>query len=82
MATDYHHGVRVTEVTDGSRPITTISTAVVGFVATGKDADAETFPLNRPALVTDIASAIGKAGTGGTLPTSSTPSPTRAARSP
>ena len=40
MATDYHHGVRVIEVNAGTRPIRTISTAVVGFVATATDADA------------------------------------------
>lgn len=67
MATDYHHGVRVIEVSDGTRPIRTIETAVVGFVATGADADASVFPLNRPALITDIATAIGNAGDTGTL---------------
>ena len=68
MATDYHHGVRVVEVSDGTRPIRTISTAVIGVVVTGSDADATTFPLNRPALVTDIATAVGKAGDSGTIP--------------
>lgn len=68
MATDYHHGVRVIEVSDGARPIRTIETAVIGVVVTGADADAATFPLNRPALVTDIATAIGKAGDSGSLP--------------
>lgn len=68
MPTDYHHGVRVVEITDGARPIRTIETAIIGFVATGADADAATFPLNRPVLVTDIAQAVGKAGDAGTLP--------------
>lgn len=68
MPTDYHHGVRVVEVSDGSRPIRTIETAVIGIVVTGDSADATMFPLNRPALVTDVASAIGKAGDEGTLP--------------
>ncbi|WP_372395143.1 phage tail sheath protein (plasmid) [Azospirillum sp. HJ39] len=67
MATDYHHGVRVIEITNGARPIRTITTAVVGFVATADDADAATFPLNRPVLITDVANAVGKAGTKGTL---------------
>jgi uncharacterized protein len=67
MADDYHHGVRVIEVSDGIRPIRTISTAVIGLVATAADADAAAFPLDRPALVTDVASAIGKAGEDGTL---------------
>lgn len=67
MPTDYHHGVRVIEITNGARPIRTITTAVIGFVATAEDADAATFPLNRPVLITDVANAVGKAGTTGTL---------------
>ncbi|WP_353981685.1 phage tail sheath protein [Salinicola endophyticus] len=68
MALDqYHHGVRVSEVNDGTRTIRTISTAVIGIVATASDADASAFPLNQPALVTNVATAIGQAGTTGTL---------------
>lgn len=64
----YHHGVRVVEVASALRPLRTIATAIIGFVATGPTADATAFPLDRPALVTDISAAIGKAGTQGTLP--------------
>lgn len=67
MATDYHHGVRVVEINEGTRPIRTIATAVIGLVATAEDADAATFPLNTPVLITDVLTAIGKAGTEGTL---------------
>lgn len=67
MAIDYHHGVRVIEINDGTRPIRTVATAVIGLVATASDADPATFPLNTPVLVTNILSAIGKAGTKGTL---------------
>ncbi|MDH0866460.1 phage tail sheath protein [Mitsuaria sp. GD03876] len=68
MALDsYHHGVRVIEISDGVRPIRSISTAIIGLVGTASDADAATFPLNKPALVTNVNSAIGKAGTKGTL---------------
>lgn len=67
MPTDYHHGVRVVEVSDGVRPIRTISTAVIGLVATADDADAAAFPLDTPVLVTSIRDAQGKAGTTGTL---------------
>ncbi|MFM2041545.1 MAG: hypothetical protein RLY86_121 [Pseudomonadota bacterium] len=66
--TDYHHGVRVVEVSGGARPLRTISTAVIGFVATGPAADPATFPLDRPVLITDVRAALGKAGTTGTLP--------------
>ena len=67
MATDYHHGVRVLEINEGIRPIRTIATAVVGMVCTGSDADAATFPLNTPVLLTDVLTASGKAGELGTL---------------
>ncbi|WP_312836745.1 phage tail sheath protein [Pantoea sp.] len=67
MADDYHHGVRVTEVNDGTRTISTVSTAIVGMVCTADDADAATFPLNKPVLLTDVLTASGKAGESGTL---------------
>lgn len=47
MAQDYHHGVRVVEVNEGTRSITTVSTAIVGMVCTGDDADTKMFPLNK-----------------------------------
>ncbi|MFK8328508.1 phage tail sheath protein [Pseudomonas sp. BJa5] len=67
MATDYHHGVRVFEINEGSRPIRTVATAVVGMVCTASDADATVFPLNKPVLLTDVLTASGKAGEAGTL---------------
>ncbi|HHH9271000.1 TPA: phage tail sheath subtilisin-like domain-containing protein, partial [Pseudomonas aeruginosa] len=71
MAADqYHHGVRVQEINDGTRPIRTIATAIIGLVATAEDADATAFPLDTPVLITNVQAAIGKAGTSGTLPAS------------
>ncbi len=67
MATEYHHGVRVIEINEGTRPIRTVSTAVIGLVATADDADADYFPANKPKLITNVMEAIGKAGTTGTL---------------
>lgn len=67
MANDYHHGVRVIEINEGTRTIRTVSTAVIGVVCTGEDADATYFPLNTPILITNINTAIGKAGSQGTL---------------
>ncbi|MEY6795027.1 phage tail sheath protein [Citrobacter freundii] len=64
---DYHHGVEVVEISDGTRTISTVSTAVVGMVCTASDADAGAFPLNEPVLITNPQSAIAKAGTKGTL---------------
>jgi len=67
MAEDYHHGVRVLEINEGTRTITTVSTAIVGMVCTADDADATAFPLNTPVLLTDVLAASGKAGETGTL---------------
>lgn len=67
MPTDYHHGVRVVEINEGTRPIRTIETAVVGVVCTADDADIATFPLDKPVLLTNVQGAVGKAGTKGTL---------------
>ncbi|HIH7629452.1 TPA: phage tail sheath protein, partial [Yersinia enterocolitica] len=64
---DYHHGARVLEINEGTRVISTISTAIVGMVCTSDDADATAFPLNTPVLITDVRAAAGKAGKKGTL---------------
>lgn len=68
MATDsYHHGVRVYELSEGTRPIRTVSTAVIGLVATAEDADPLLFPLDTAVLLTNVQGSIEKAGTKGTL---------------
>ncbi|HHP4689730.1 phage tail sheath protein [Acinetobacter baumannii] len=68
MAIDqYHHGIRVLELTDGIRPIRTIATAIPGFVATADDADPLVFPENQAVLITNIQAAVAKAGKNGTL---------------
>jgi phage tail sheath protein FI len=59
---DFHHGVQVVEINDGTRVISTVSTAIIGMVCTASDADAATFPLNEPVLITSVQSAIAKAG--------------------
>lgn len=64
---NYHHGVRVVEINDGTRSISTVSTSIVGMVCTAADADATVFPLNTPVLITDVQAAVGKAGISGTL---------------
>jgi len=66
---DYHHGLRVLEINEGTRPIRTIATAVQGLVATAEDADPLVFPLDTPVLLTNIQAAVAKAGTQGTLKT-------------
>lgn len=67
MAQDYHHGVRVDEINEGTRPIRSVSTAIIGVVCTAEDADAATFPLDTPVLITNVVAALGKAGKKGTL---------------
>src|SRR5690554_3466303 len=67
MPDQYHHGVRVIEINEGTRAIRTISTAVVGMVCTAEDANADVFPLNKPVLLTNVRAALGDAGSKGTL---------------
>ena len=68
MAIDsYHHGVRVYELSEGTRPIRTVSTAVIGLVATAEDADPFVFPLDTAVLLTNVQGSIEKAGKKGTL---------------
>ena len=69
MADSYHHGLRVVEINEGTRPIRTIATAVQGLIATAEDADATVFPLNTAVLITNTQAAVAKAGTQGTLKT-------------
>lgn len=64
---NFHHGVEIVEINDGTRVISTVSTAIIGMVCTASDADAATFPLNEPVLITSVQSAIAKAGKKGTL---------------
>jgi phage tail sheath protein FI len=67
MPAIFKHGITVTEISEGARTLTALSTAIIGLVATGPAADVDLFPLDRPALITDVEAAIGKAGAGGTL---------------
>lgn len=67
MSNAYHHGARVNETSGAAYTMQTVSTATIGMIATAKDADAKTFPLNTPVLLTNPKAAIGKAGIAGTL---------------
>jgi phage tail sheath protein FI len=64
----YHHGVRVSEVNTGTTTLRLVSTAVIGLIATGPDADEALFPLDTPVLFTNINKALDGAGKQGTLP--------------
>ncbi|WP_454886157.1 phage tail sheath subtilisin-like domain-containing protein [Sphingomonas oryzagri] len=61
------HGIKVVEPVAGARAITQTATQIIGMVCEGDDADADTFPLNKAVLVTDVRQALGKAGEEGTL---------------
>lgn len=65
----YLYGISLIEASDGVRALTTVATAIIGLVANGPQADVAAFPPNRPVLVTDAETAIGKAGAIGTLAT-------------
>lgn len=60
-------GLITTEINTGSGAVKTVSTAILGLVATGPAADAAAFPIGKPVVFTDIDAAIAKAGAGGTL---------------
>ncbi len=64
---EYLHGTRIIEVNDGTRSVRTVATSVIGVVCTADDADATTFPLDKPILTTNPRSLMGKAGKSGTL---------------
>ena len=61
------HGIKTNILISAARSIRPVSTAVIGLVATAADADVTTFPLDTPVLITDVRSALAKAGTSGTL---------------
>ncbi|QPC44638.1 phage tail sheath subtilisin-like domain-containing protein [Kaustia mangrovi] len=66
MTTEYLHGVRAIEISDGLRPVRRARSSVIGLVGTAPDADAATFPINTPVVVagnTRTAALLGKTGT-------------------
>ncbi|MBW5823121.1 phage tail sheath subtilisin-like domain-containing protein [Yersinia enterocolitica] len=67
MAGSRFHGARIRENTDLVTAINDIESSVIGVVAVADDADAETFPLNTPVLLTRVNNVLGKAGKTGSL---------------
>lgn len=61
------HGIKTNLLTTGAQAITIAATSVIGLVCTSTDADPLVFPLDRPALITNVRAAIGSAGVTGTL---------------
>ncbi|MEQ5834216.1 phage tail sheath C-terminal domain-containing protein [Marinobacter sp. NFXS9] len=68
MPDQYHHGVRVLEINEGTRTIRTVATAVIGLVATapealaGVAAEATLRPIADNADIVYTAAAVGVAG--------------------
>ncbi|WP_333840515.1 phage tail sheath subtilisin-like domain-containing protein [Novosphingobium sp.] len=62
------HGIKTNFLTQGTRPIVSASTGVLGLVGTAPDAPAGTFPLNARVLITDVRKALATIGATGTLP--------------
>lgn len=74
MAETFLHGVEVLEIDAGTRPVSTVRSAVIGIVGTAPKADPAVFPLNTPVLIENsrrkAASLVSGAGASeGTLPT-------------
>lgn len=67
MTNGYHHGASVTEINEGTRAIRTISTAVIGLVATAENFDDKIINAGGLTLITDVDAAIDAAGDKGTL---------------
>lgn len=67
MTDNFFHGARVKENTDLQTVINDVDSTVIGLVAVAEDADATTFPLNTPVLITRVISVLGKAGKTGSL---------------
>ena len=67
MPSNFHHGVRVLEVNDGTRYVRTVETAVIGMVVTANDADPTVFPENKAVQLIGASRYLDKAGTTGTL---------------
>ncbi len=67
MSETRFHGARVKEETDLVAAINDIDSSVIGLVAVADDADADTFPLNTPVLITRAQTVLGSAGKTGSL---------------
>lgn len=61
------HGIKTNLLTATSLTPATVATSVIGMVVTAPDADATMFPLDTPVLISNVLTALAKAGTSGTL---------------
>lgn len=63
---DFLHGIEVIEIDNGTRPIATVASSLIGFVGTAPDADDDLFPVDMPVLIAGPRQAA-LLGAGGTL---------------
>lgn len=69
MPDQFYHGVEVVEIDNGTRPIETVKSSVIGLIGTAPSCtDEEAFPLNTPVLIAGRRTEAAKLGTSGTLP--------------
>ncbi|PJO77104.1 phage tail protein [Neisseria brasiliensis] len=64
---DRMHGVTANEYTKGLRPISDLTSNIIGIVAVAEDADDTVFPLATPVFSATVSAIIDKAGSKGTL---------------
>jgi len=67
MTESFLHGIETVEVDDGTRPIRTVKSSIIGLIGTAPDADADKFPLNHPVLIAGDPRAGADLGAAGTL---------------
>lgn len=60
MSTNFLHGVQVVDSPSTTKTVTIVSSNVIGVVGTAPNADAATFPLNTPVLVSGSQSLAAK----------------------
>ncbi len=65
MPEQFLHGVEVVTIDNGSRPIQTVRSSVIGLVGTAPDADASVFPINTPVLIAGNRTEAAKLDTSG-----------------
>lgn len=70
MSLDFFHGIETLEITDGTRPVKTVKSSIIGLIGTAPgltDEAAKKFPVNTPVLITGNPKDIEGLGTDGTL---------------
>lgn len=67
MSETFLHGIETIEIDDGTRPIGTVKSAVIGLIGTAPEADDALFPVDTPVLIPGTPRAAAPLGDKGTL---------------